>query len=267
MTQPEISVFHWNPRYPLRPGKLWRALPLRRRVNNFGDLLGPVIVDLVRQRLGLTGVALRSGQLMSVGSILHLAPEGAVVWGSGINGKVCVPDDLGSRQLDIRAVRGPQTRRILLRAGIDCPEVYGDPGRLTGLLMPELHRLSTRYDVTIVPNFNDWSTAHKGTHHVLDPRSPLTACLTTIAQSRLVVGSSLHAIIVAESLGRRAALLRSDSEPLFKFRDYYEGTGRTDFQVFDTIEEAVRHADPLPVPEWDIGALLDSFPRDLWAPS
>jgi hypothetical protein len=40
---PEIELFSWNPDYPL-PTRLGPHIPWRRPINNFGDLLGPVIV-------------------------------------------------------------------------------------------------------------------------------------------------------------------------------------------------------------------------------
>jgi pyruvyltransferase len=259
-----VELYHWNPRRPLRPGRVWRALPVRRRVNNFGDLLGPVIVRRLLERLGLTDQATRSSILVSVGSVMHAAAPGAVIWGTGINGDMPIPEDLQQRNLDVRAVRGPLTRSALLDRGIACPPVYGDPGLLLGNLFPELQDLPTSYPVTVVPHMHDWRTFERtGTHHYLDPRGPLGECLHAIGSSRLVVSSSLHGVIVAEALGRRAVLLRSGAQAEFKYRDYYEGTGRPDFQIFDTVTDAVRLGDPA-APSWAPDALIAAFPRDLW---
>ncbi len=98
---------------------------------------------------------------------------------------------------------------------------------------------------------------------MLDPRSPLDHCLRRIAQSELVVGSSLHALVVAESLDIPARLIRSRVEHELKYADYYLGTGRYDFRPADSIAEAIA-AGGEPKPEWTPTALLKAFPYDLW---
>jgi pyruvyltransferase len=251
-----IDVYRWNPRRPLRDWPGVRRFPVP--VNNFGDLLGPLIVAGMMQRLGL-GEPSRAGQLMSVGSVLHLARGGAVVWGSGINGKMPldhIPDDL-----DIRAVRGPRTAAVLRARGHSVPDVFGDPALLLPMLRPDLAAKRRRWDVTIVPNLNDRS-AYRG-RRVLHPRLPLRWCLYQITASRLVVGSSLHGVIVAEAFGIPARLIWSQREDEFKYRDYYEATGRPDFQPADSVAEAIARGGEVP-PIFDPEPLIDAFPRELW---
>ena len=48
-------------------------------------------------------------RLLAVGSILHLARDNDVVWGSGVHGKIVVRRHQ-FKQLDAREVRGPLTR-------------------------------------------------------------------------------------------------------------------------------------------------------------
>lgn len=43
---------------------------------------------------------------------------------------------LEKRKLDVRAVRGPVTRAILMDYGYSVPEVYGDPA----IIMPEIYK-------------------------------------------------------------------------------------------------------------------------------
>jgi pyruvyltransferase len=264
---PRVEVFNWNPRRSRLPRVLIKRLPMEvgRPVNNFGDLLGPLVVERILAMHGVApGSALQDRRLLSVGSVLHFARDDDVVWGSGVNGKKPEADYV-FRTLDVRAVRGPRTREFLIRRGIDTPPVFGDPVLLLPIVAPEILECAAtkRYQLTVVPNFNDFSS-YRPDATLLDPRSPVEDCLARIARSEFVVGSSLHAIVVAESLGIPARLIFSAVEDPFKYEDYYLGTGRSDPEVAQTVEEAVRLGGERG-PSFDAEQLLRAFPFDLWS--
>jgi pyruvyltransferase len=89
-------------------------------------------------------------------------------------------------------------------------------------------------------------------------------CLQRIAASRFVVGSSLHGIVIAESLGIPARVIASAAEHPFKYEDYYLGTGRHDVEAAGSVREAVAMGGR-DLPEFDAGSLIAAFPADLWA--
>jgi len=261
---PRVQIFSWNPRRSTLPPRLARWLPVGRRVNNFGDLIGPLVVRRMLARHGLASApAQRDCTLFSVGSVLHFAGDGDVIWGSGVNGKMPA-DSYLFRRLDVRAVRGPLTRDFLRERGAQVPATFGDPALLLPQLAPDLFATTPRdaHPVTIVPNFNDFA-AYAGGSDVLDPRSPLEACLQRIAGSRLVVGSSLHAIVVAESLGIPARVVASGAEHPFKYEDYYRGTGRQGVEAAESVEAAVSMGGR-DLPQFDADDLMAAFPLDLW---
>lgn len=252
-----VPVVHWN---PIRSGA---------PVANFGDVLGPAIVSRLVGSSART-VAPDGPALLSVGSILHLAPERSVVWGSGVNGKMLaatkdIPDEVA-----FRAVRGPLTRRFLSAHGFDVPEVYGDPVLLLADVMPELLRVSRApvRDVLFVPNFNDKGdvSAVAGEYELemLDSQDHVDSVLLQIASSRFVISTSLHAVIVAEALGIPARFVRSMHEHPFKYRDYLAGTGRAFEPIAETVEEAFVLGGQ-PEPRFDADALLEAFPWELWS--
>ncbi|WP_369140402.1 polysaccharide pyruvyl transferase family protein [Modestobacter versicolor] len=255
---PRVELVHWNPRR-----RVSRLLPARitRPVGNFGDLLGPMVVQELLRRAGL-GTAVADARLLSIGSVLHFARDGDVVWGSGVNGK-SLDAPVTARRLDVRAVRGPRTREVLQQHGIAVPEVYGDPGLLVGRLWPRgsLLRPGPRTPVTVVPNLHD-APALRGTPGFLDPRTDVGEVLARIANSDLVVGSSLHGVVVAESFGIPARLVRPGAEPLFKYEDYYAGTGRSAFHPADSVAAAIDAGGEAPATLDP--ALAEAFPRDLW---
>lgn len=263
---PQVEVFSWNPRRSRLPPSLTSRLPMEigRRVNNFGDRLGPLIVARI---LAMNQVdprmAPRNRRLLSVGSVLHFARDHDVIWGTGVNGKRPSTDHV-FHTLDVRAVRGPRTRDFLSSRGVDAPAIFGDPVLLLPLVAPELVSCSRskRYPLTIVPNFNDFP-AYEPAPTLLDPRSPVELCLRRIAQSEFVVGSSLHAIVVAESLGIPARLISSSIEDPLKYEDYYLGSGRPGVEAARTVEEAVRMGGERG-PVFDTNQLLGAFPFDLW---
>lgn len=239
-----------------------------RRINNFGDLIGPVLVERIAsaERLGTS-----TGRLLTVGSIMHFAREGDVVWGSGINGKVARHEHV-FRCLDVRAVRGPVTRARLAEMGIDAPDVYGDPALLVPDLFPDLPRgsMEPSSDYVLIPNLHD-VPRFAGHPNFMSPREDWVTVAERIRSSRFVVGSSLHGLILADAYGVPAVRLRSISEPPFKYDDYAAGVSRpAALEAFDDVGTAVRHGmdlakDPQDMlVNWDRRRLLAAFPRDLW---
>lgn len=260
-----VFVVHWNPPWWTlnRPDRWIR----RKRMDNFGDLLGPLIARrLVEARGLLPPPQEHRRRLLAVGSILHLARPGDVVWGAGVNGHD-VDEHHEGASLDVRAVRGPVTRGFLQARGATVPEVYGDPGLLLPLACPEVREWATtkRHEVTVVPNL--WEAAAFRKRYgkvVVHPQASLEKVLRRIAASELVVGSSLHGLIVAEALGIPARLVHPGVDPVLKYDDYYGGTGRQHFSPAETVEEATRLGGE-PPPRWSPEPLLDAFPADLWA--
>lgn len=265
------AVYAWNPRRSEIPRSLQRLLPVTvgRRLNNFGDLLGPLIVREILRARGIEAPDLRpravEQTLFSVGSVLHMAQDGDVVWGSGVNGKQPA-DEHKFTSLDVRAVRGPLTREFLISRDVSVPAVFGDPALLLPQLMPEWAELASkkRYEITVIPNLNDIDTCR---HEVgfVSPRTRLARCLARIAQSEFVTGSSLHAIIVADALTVPARLVQSSTENRFKYDDYFLGSGRAPQSSAGTVKEAIALGPHEPL-AFDPKPLLDSFPIDLWSP-
>jgi len=244
-------------------------------VNNFGDLLGPLVVDLLLGRHGVAGTSsgrrsrATTTRLLSVGSIMHFARDGDTVWGSGVNGKVPLHAH-SAHSLDVRAVRGPLTARWLReKRGIEAPPVYGDPALLIPTLLPGLKQVEKTASLTVIPNLNERET-YASHPAYLDPRGAPLDIVRHIASSEVVVASSLHGFVIAEALGVPAALLKTDHEPAFKYLDYLLGTGRDSVPMFTSVERALDHARGLdpdrddPLANWAPDRLIESFPSDLW---
>ena len=75
-----VEVYGWNPVRPRFRGPIGRRIPIKRAVNNFGDLIGPLVVRLLLERRGVRESAGSGRRLLSVGSVLHFAHDGDTVW-------------------------------------------------------------------------------------------------------------------------------------------------------------------------------------------
>jgi pyruvyltransferase len=219
----------------------------------------------IHQEFGL-GEAVADRRLLSVGSVLHFAEPGDVIWGSGVNGK-SDPMVLTS-QLDVRSVRGPRSVQAIVAMGLPAPSVLGEPALLWPEFWPERHYTRGRgtgsIPVSFVPNLNDHP--HFDTrHNFISPIGQPHTVISQIVRSKLVVATSLHGIVMAEAYGIPARLVRSEAEPMIKYQDYYEGTGRPNFVVAESIDEAVALGGEAPA-TWDKTAMLNAFPSDLWLP-
>lgn len=259
------DIFNWNPRRRTNQG-LGRLLPIRRPLNNFGDLLGPLIVRKILSDSNLSEEKGARDKLLSIGSVLHFAQNGDHVWGTGVNGKV-EEKEHGFSELDVRAVRGPKTRDFLLNKGIAVPEVYGDPALLLPELFPDLLELSRNKlrEYCVVPNFNDFDPRRGGSEYI-NPRGQMWSVLRTIVTSEYVIGSSLHGVIVADAFGIPSRRIASSHEDSFKYEDYYLGTGRAPLPPAASEREAHEMISFEPL-KWDHAPLISAFPYDLFTVS
>ena len=216
------------------------------------------------ERAGLSGSANPGKRLLTIGSILHFANPGDVVWGTGRNGRIAESAHT-IEALDIRAVRGPLTRDFLLQRGMRCPEIFGDPALLLPLLRPDLVDLSRhrRHQVTFVSHIDDPRRSLPRGMNCVSPRADIETILRALVQSDLVIATSMHPVIVAEAFGIPARSIVNQSEPEFKFADYYLSTGRPDYTRATSVAEALTVGGERP-PQVDIQPLLNSFPLDLF---
>lgn len=244
----------------------WKA----KSFENFGDYLSVKIVERMLEKKGYKlslKVDSRKRRLLAVGSILALAKEGDVIWGTGMNAKRMARSNYNFNHLDVRALRGPKTRAFLKENfNIDAPEIYGDPALLLPRLFPEFKRSDhPSIKVLIIPHYADNKLFPKALFpNVAYTSDPWDEIVQRILEAEFVVSSSLHGVIVAEAFGIPSRYIRvSEGEPLFKYEDYYLGTGRESFTYATSLEEAVLLGGEPPF-ECDLDKLMDAFPYDYW---
>lgn len=239
---------------------------------NLGDYLSYLVYEwiLKEYKIEKDKVVNQTKYIMAIGSVISFLTEDATVWGSGILGVSEIPVVFNKRyfrKLDIRAVRGPFTRHVLVSAGYKCPEIYGDPA----ILMPYIYQPETnkrkRFAVSIIEHHSkDDQLKLCGFNYINIETYDYKKFIDEICASQKIISSSLHGIILAETYGVPAVFLSDGMESqLFKFWDWYLSTGRTDIRVAKTLEEALE-MEPMPLPQLDEmrDNLIKCFPVDLW---
>jgi pyruvyltransferase len=242
----------------------WQA----KQFVNFGDYLSLKLVErIVGGKVQTATQTYKNQKMLAIGSVLIMANEGDVIWGTGMNGKRMDPDLYQFKALDVRAVRGPLTRAFLLENfDIACPEIYGDPALLIPYFFPEFKKNpNPEFDYIIVPHYSEKALFPKGIYaNIVYPDEPWRDVIRKILNSKFVISSSLHGLVVAEAYGIPARYLRiTNHEPTFKYIDYYEGTNRPHFQYATTIDEALSLGGELPF-VCDLKKLYESFPFEYW---
>jgi len=242
---------------------------------NLGDDLSPIVVEKVLSRKGysLDKPVYHTKHLYAVGSIISMGYQNATIWGSGFLQDLSLVRRLFHhypiRRLDVRAVRGPKSRELLISLGHYCPEIYGDPV----LLMPMFYtppRINSLSDFVIIPHYSKdkMYRSRFGNDHIISMiTNDYKSVIDRICSSKIVISSSLHGIILGEAYGIPTIFLRDRaSEKDFKYIDYYASTNRSRFIYANSVEQALG-MDPMYLPtniEEMQNALLSSFPYDLW---
>lgn len=124
-----------------------------RELQNVGDYLSPVVFEFMRERYGVKDHPSKTRHIYAIGSIIDAGYQDATIWGSGfLRGERKYWWRI-LRKLDVRCVRGPETRKVLIKNGYNCPEVYGDPAVLMPLIY-EPKKDKAVYDYRIVRHHN-----------------------------------------------------------------------------------------------------------------
>jgi len=248
----------------------WR-IDSQNKKDNLGDYLSLVVYEhlLKINNISKDKKLSKTKHIYGIGSVLLTGFQDCTVWGSGIlgelkglSGKITMLFNKFVRKLDIRAVRGPLTREYLIKNGIDCPKIYGDPAVLMPLIYQSKVKKQKNYLI-----INHYSQKQKKDENSVDLKTrDYKKVIDKICESELVISGSLHGIILAEAYGVPAILLEDrKSFSDFKYKDYYYSTGRNEFPIAKSIEEALSMTPPkLPELSKMQKDLLEVFPRDLW---
>lgn len=249
-----------------------------RNPYNLGDYFGVIVVNwmLNRKGLSLDNYVEKKKHLLTVGSGAVKSYQNMTIWGSGVEREI--PQRIRRffqkswyRKLDIRAVRGPMSRAYLMKLGHKCPEVYGDPAILMPLIYNDLScgGNGKKYDISIIPQLVTEQGIRKNypnAHIISMNTNDYQNVIDQIVQSRLIISSSLHGVILADAYGVPSVWYRGLGKDIdFKYKDYYASTGRTIENVPTSVEEAMK-CEPIPLPNLKPlqEGLLNSFPYDLW---
>jgi pyruvyltransferase len=196
-------------------------------VVNFGDLLTPTL--LKKHDISPVWYPLDKAKIVVVGSILHILPENfsGFIVGAGLFKDVPIKFP----HAKILAVRGNLTKSI-----IDAPAstVMGDPGLLADTLIET--RQKKQFTLGIVPHYVDKSDEriqkifdrYKNEILIIDVQRKPADVISDIDRCEHIISSSLHGMIVADSLGiPNTWTILSDKVRGggFKFYDYASAFG------------------------------------------
>lgn len=213
--------------------------------SNVGDYLAQVVVEEVcrLKNIDFHGYVETTKHLYSIGSIL-LGFQDATIWGSGFG--YDKPPKWYSfaynwlhrnyHKTDIRAVRGPETRRILTQMGIVCPEVYGDPAVLMPLFYQPNPCPKTR-EYVLIPHYSKFEKYRHDPNAISTWVRDYKKFIDSLLEAKLVISSSLHGIILAEAYGIPAIMLcDTPSADITKYKDWYYSTDREEVPIANSIQ-------------------------------
>lgn len=260
----------------------WNHLRFGRiRHRNFGDelnyyilreLTGKPISNLIDIcKWGFKG----KEDILFIGSLVEdFTTHNTIIWGSGALFGGDRP--LRNKPKEVRAVRGKLTRDYLLKNGVDCPEVYGDPA----LLCPKIYqpKVGKKYKVGIIPHIDDLDhptvkqLEKQGAHIIcLSGYRHWQDVLDEICLCEKIVSSSLHGLILSDAYQIPNLWVTFKDQLLgghFKFFDYFSGVDRLvknpislkDQVDLDVLIEKCNDYKPI---EWDPESFLRVAPISL----
>jgi pyruvyltransferase len=221
--------------------------------DNWGDALSPVLIQHFSGKkpflITKNSIYLKNDPVYTtIGSILGFPAlknkrvvKNTIIWGSGF---MTESERIHGIPKRICAVRGPLTRDNLLKTGLKCPEVYGDPV----LLYPTIYKpkITKKYKLGVIPHYIDKENkllkkfANNSDILLIDIESSINTVVDQIVSCKYIASSSLHGIIAADAYGVPSVWIKFSDNIIgggFKFRDYFGSVGRSETEPLVICEE------------------------------
>lgn len=190
---------------------------------NFGDKCAPYLIEKITGRKA--GYVFLNGQtenLICIGSLLSSEGiEASTIWGAGF----AYEPETVFRPKEIKAVRGPLSRDVYLKNGIDCPGIYGDPAILLPLYYQP--KPEKKYKTGLIPHVVDYQKAvdlYTNTFDIIiDLRLDIEMVIDQICSCERTLSSSLHGLVVSHAYGIPSTWAEISDKVIgngFKFMDY-----------------------------------------------
>lgn len=209
-----------------------------------------------------------------IGSIIgDFCLDNTIIYGSGA---ITANPVLIGKPKKVLSVRGPLTREVLMKNGIDCPQVYGDPA----MLLPLVYKptVETVDKIGVIPHYKTreckWIECLKKSHDVLvidmSKYDRWTDIVDDIISCKLIISESLHGLIVSESYAVPSIWVEFVPHNYgwewdFKFRDFYQSIGKYDqkcYQIYQgySTEDILECAKDWEPGKIDFDSMLKAFP-------
>lgn len=203
---------------------------------NWGDVFTPVLLE--HYGIKFEWAPSEEAELFCCGSMLERVPKEnfrGYVLGSGMGYEDTRPD--------LSKVKAPLLLRGKLtaeRSKLGQEPRFGDPGILAAKILSEGAQPKI-YEYGVVPHIVDkdnpevksWSSRAL----IIDIESGVRDVVKAIASCKLIVSSSLHGLVIADSLRIPNAYVQLQDIGVFKFRDYYSVYGES-LEINLNIEQA-----------------------------
>jgi len=199
--------------------------------DNFGDLLTPDILEYFGVR-PFHCPNFRYAKAIGVGSLLHKVPDNYAGYFLG-SGMIAAERRKIPNAIPL-LVRGRLTKELL---NCSSDTLVGDPGLIVDLVYSKFVAKEKIWDIGVVPHYSDLENdfvkrvlndTSKLEALMIDVRKSPSEVVREISQCKMIVSSSLHGLIVSDSLGIPSCWLKVSDKILggdFKFRDYYSCFG------------------------------------------
>lgn len=244
---------------------------------NWGDYVNIVLASFISNKKVFPSQYVTSKDTIAMmGSILPWAiDENTIVWGSGcLDSNDSLWQNI-NKPKQVLAVRGPLTRDVLLKNGIDCPEIYGDPA----LLFPRYYfpQIEKKYQYGVILHVSTDITesilskleSMYGTSVLLiNPKkfNSWNKFIDSILSCENILSSSLHGIIIADAYHIPNVWIsvtkQEHPDNNFKFKDYYLSIKKDNINPIDFIDkpQIINALETYTEPIVDLDRLLEVCP-------